>query len=113
MFDAHLNRQVRLSYFARGPGWAFAVPEGDLDALEEVMRACSEFWNGAGSLLVPVSRDGRVWPNLERSWRSRRSTSVGCTLRFRNGLGPPLHLVFPERACSGRTSIARSDPRSI
>jgi hypothetical protein len=60
VFDEHLNRQHRLTYFVRGPEWAFAIPQGDLGALEEVMRRCSTFWNGVGSLLAPVSRDGRT-----------------------------------------------------
>ncbi len=60
VFDEHLSRQHRLSYVVRGPEWAFAIPQGDLAALELVMRRCSTFWNGAGSLLVPVSRDGRM-----------------------------------------------------
>lgn len=60
MFDSHLSRLHRLRYFVRGPEWAFAIPEGDLAALEDVMRRCSGFWNGAGSLLIPVRRDGRL-----------------------------------------------------
>jgi hypothetical protein len=60
IFDEHLNRQHRLTYFVRGPEWAFAVPQGDLGALEDVMRRCSSFWNGAGSVLVPVRADGRI-----------------------------------------------------
>jgi hypothetical protein len=31
-----------------------------LAALEDVMRRCSGFWNGVGSLLVPVRADGRL-----------------------------------------------------
>lgn len=62
MFDEHFNRQHRLTYFVRGPEWAFAIPQGDLDALEEVMRRCSTFWNGVGSLIVPVREDGRIPP---------------------------------------------------
>src|SRR4051812_48560642 len=60
MNDAHLNRQHRLLYSLRGPEWAFAIPQGDLEALEEVMRLCSEFWNGQGSLLIPVTKAGRI-----------------------------------------------------
>lgn len=59
MFDEHLTRQHRLSYSVRGPEWAFAIPDGDTDVLEEVMRRCATFWNGAGSLLIPVRPDGR------------------------------------------------------
>lgn len=65
MFDSHLNTQHRLDYMARGPEWAFAVPAGDLDALEEVMALCSGFWNGTGSLMVPVSKSGRFDSNLD------------------------------------------------
>ena len=60
MFDEHLNRQHRLSYIARGPEWAFAIPQGDLETLESVMRRCSTFWNGVGTVLVPVRADGRI-----------------------------------------------------
>lgn len=60
MFDEHLTRQHRLNYFVRGPEWAFALPQGDLAALEDIMRRCSGFWNGVGSLLVPVWADGRL-----------------------------------------------------
>ncbi|MGI8863656.1 MAG: hypothetical protein ACR2JH_04525 [Solirubrobacteraceae bacterium] len=65
MFDEHLDRQHRLTYFARGPEWAFAIPQGDLDALEDVMRRCSTFWNGVGSLLMPVRADGRIPPTIK------------------------------------------------
>lgn len=50
----------RLQYSVRGPEWAFAVPQGDLDALVEVMSLCCGFWNGVNSLIVPVSKNGRV-----------------------------------------------------
>jgi hypothetical protein len=60
VFDEHLNRQHRLTYFVRGPEWAFAIPQGDLVALEDVMRRCASFWNGVGSALIPVTSNGRV-----------------------------------------------------
>jgi hypothetical protein len=62
MNDGHLNRQHRLQYVVRGPEWAFAIPQGDMDALEDVMRRCSTFWNGAGSLIIPVTSNGRIDP---------------------------------------------------
>ena len=65
VFDGHLNRQERLGYFIRGPEWAFAVPWGDREALDDVFIRCAAFWNGAGSLVVPVAADGRIWPQLE------------------------------------------------
>jgi hypothetical protein len=58
-------RVHRASYTVRGPEWAFALPQGDLAALEEVMAICSEFWNGVGSLIVPVRADGRIYPRLD------------------------------------------------
>jgi hypothetical protein len=64
MFDSDLNGQHRLNYLARGPEFAFAIPAGDLDVLEEVMGLCSGFWNGAGSLIVPVTKAGRLDPHL-------------------------------------------------
>jgi len=63
VFDEHLNCQHRLRYLARGPEWAFAIPQGDLEVLEEVMGICSGFRNGVGSLLAPVRADGRM-PDL-------------------------------------------------
>jgi hypothetical protein len=66
MFDSHLNGQHRLNYLARGPEFAFAIPAGDLDALEEVMGLCSGFWNGPGSLIVPVTRTGGLDGYLSR-----------------------------------------------
>ncbi len=71
MFDEHLNRQHRLTYFVRGPEWAFAIPQGDLDALETVMQGCSTFWYGAGSLLVPVRADGRIPSTIKLLLRTR------------------------------------------
>jgi hypothetical protein len=65
VFDAHLNRQHRLTYFIRGPEWAFAIPQGDVAVLEDVMRRCATFWNGAGSLLIPVRADGRMPRSLD------------------------------------------------
>lgn len=50
----------RLEYSVRGPEWAIAVRQGDIDALDDVMRRCSLFWNGAGTLIVPISADGRI-----------------------------------------------------
>lgn len=50
MFEEHLNRQHRARYFVRGPEWAFALPQGDLDVLEDVMRRCSASGTERGSL---------------------------------------------------------------
>lgn len=58
--DDSLTRHHRLRYSVRGPEWAFLVPSGNLDALEDTMRRCSAFWNGAGSLIVPVDARGRI-----------------------------------------------------
>jgi hypothetical protein len=80
VFDSHLNGQHRLNYLARGPEWAFAIPAGDFDALEEVMGLCSGFWNGAGSLIVTVTKAGRLDPYISHFLEIRPSTAVGCTL---------------------------------
>jgi hypothetical protein len=69
--EPHLNGQHWLSYTVRGPEWAFAVPQGDLEALEDIMRRCSTFWNGAGSLIIPVRRDGRIPEAIDWFLRSR------------------------------------------
>lgn len=58
MVEEPLNGHRRLRYSVRGPEWAFVIPYGDLTALEEVMRRCSTFWNGAGSLILPIKRSG-------------------------------------------------------
>jgi hypothetical protein len=71
VFDEHLNRQHRLAYFARGPEWAFVIPQGDMEALEDVMRRCSQFWNGVGSLLIPATADGRIPSWVEKLLRVR------------------------------------------
>ncbi|HEY0318854.1 MAG TPA: hypothetical protein VGC49_11250 [Solirubrobacterales bacterium] len=56
----------RLTYTLRGPEWGFAVPQGNLAALEEVIRLCSSFWNGLGSLIIPVRSDGTLDQSLDR-----------------------------------------------
>ncbi|MBA2517313.1 MAG: hypothetical protein H0V22_08380 [Solirubrobacterales bacterium] len=62
MPDTALNRQHRLAYIARGPEWAFALPSGDLPALDDVVCRCSTFWNGANSLFLEVDEDNAVSP---------------------------------------------------
>lgn len=66
----------RLTYTLRGPEWAFAIPQGDLAALEEVIRLCSSFWNGLGSLIVPVRSDGTLYPFLDRLLEVRQVDQV-------------------------------------
>jgi hypothetical protein len=58
VFEEALNAHRRLRYSVRGPEWAFVIPHGDMDALEDVMQRCSGFWNGAGSLIIPIRRSG-------------------------------------------------------
>lgn len=65
MDDNLESQQVSIACWWRGPEWAFALPQGDLRALEEVIERCSYFWNGANSLLIPVRADGRVPEYLE------------------------------------------------
>ena len=65
MGDRPENQQVSVTFWWRGPEWAFALPQGDLHALEQVIAGCSHFWNGANSLLIPVRADGRVPRYLE------------------------------------------------
>lgn len=55
----------RISYSIRGPEWGFAIRQGDLEGLREVMALCSEYWNGIGALIVPVRADGRIPPYLD------------------------------------------------
>ncbi len=60
MFDAPASQQAGLTFFYRGPEWAIAVRQGDMQALAWAMERCSQFWNGAGTLIVPVRSDGRI-----------------------------------------------------
>jgi ribosomal protein S27E len=85
MFDEHMNRQHRLAYFVRGPEWAFAIPQGDLLALDDVTRRCSTFWNGVGSLLVPVREDGQISRWVEKLLRIRPVDACFLHERLSNG----------------------------
>lgn len=62
MFESPASHQVGLSFYYRGPEWAIAVRQGDMDALTWALERCSRFWNGANTLIVPVRSDGRTWP---------------------------------------------------
>ncbi len=33
-----------------------------MNALEWALKRCSQFWNGASTLIIPVRSDGRTWP---------------------------------------------------
>lgn len=72
MTEPHFDRQHRLEYCARGPEWAFAIAQGDIAALEDVMGRCATFWNGVNSLIVPVRRDGRIASDIPE-YLSRRA----------------------------------------
>lgn len=65
MFEQPEIQQVPVSVWFRGPELAFAIPEGDHDALDQVLQNC-RFWNGGNALLIPVRRDGRTWPVVEQ-----------------------------------------------
>lgn len=54
--------QHRLRYALRGGEFAFAIANGDVDAVEEIAAQCCDFWNGANSLLIAVDEDGTVAP---------------------------------------------------
>jgi DNA-binding MarR family transcriptional regulator len=60
MLDPPAAYQSTLSIWYRGPEWAFAIREGDLDALAWVLERVN-FWNGGNSLIIPVRSDGRTW----------------------------------------------------
>jgi hypothetical protein len=76
MFEQAPVQVSRLSYSIRGPEWGFAVPQGDLDALEDVIRICSSFWNGIGSLIIPTRSDGRIYHSLDRALEVREVDQV-------------------------------------
>jgi len=56
---------TRIGYTVRGPEWGIAIPQGDLVALEDAMRRASTYWNGIGSLIIGVRRDGCLDPSIE------------------------------------------------
>lgn len=58
------TRLADLTFFYRGPEYAIAVPEGDRKALAWAMGQCSQFWNGASTLIVPVRTNGRTWMSV-------------------------------------------------
>jgi hypothetical protein len=62
MFEPPATYQVGLTFYYRGPEWAIAVRQGDMKALEWALERCSQFWNGASTLIIPVRSDGRTWP---------------------------------------------------
>ncbi len=106
MFDEHLNRQHRLSYVARGPEWAFAIPQGDLDALEWVMRRCSTFWNGVGTVLVPVGADGRIPASVKRFLQIRPVDACYTHERLGGDRPPRPFSDSPGQSRCGRGSTA-------
>jgi hypothetical protein len=66
VFSTPETYQAGITLWRRGPEWAFAVPIGNIAALEEVAALCCRFWNGANSLIIPVASDGRTWPAIEQ-----------------------------------------------
>jgi hypothetical protein len=52
--------QHRLQFAVRGGEYAFAIREGDLAALDQIVTICGQVWNGANSLIVPVSEDAEL-----------------------------------------------------
>jgi hypothetical protein len=58
--------QHRILHAFRGAEYAFAIPDGDLDVLAEVIGWCCDIWNGANSLLIPVTADGSYPPYVEQ-----------------------------------------------
>jgi hypothetical protein len=65
------REQQRLRGVLRGPEYEFA-PHGDLSALEEVVELCCDIWNGAGSLILPIPRSGRVTGGHEQYLETRQ-----------------------------------------
>jgi hypothetical protein len=62
---AGMPQQHRLQFALRGPEWAFAIPDGDMAALEEVAAVCCSFWNGANSLLIPIGEKDAIPTDLD------------------------------------------------
>jgi hypothetical protein len=82
--------QHRLRYALRGGELAFAIPEGDLDAVAELADSCCDFWNGANSVLVAVAEDGTIAPT-ERLFEVREPEQI--YLHARLGAGARAALV--------------------
>lgn len=63
MLEPPVSYQAPVSLWYRGPEFAFAVPEGDLEALIWVLKRLN-YWNGANCLIIPIRKDGRTWPGI-------------------------------------------------
>ena len=66
MFDDHLDRLARSTFYAHGPERAYVIPNGNFDAFEECVGFASEVWNGAGGIILIATEDGIVLPCCER-----------------------------------------------
>lgn len=66
MFDDHLNRLARSTFYARGTERAYVIPDGNFDAFEECVGFASDVWNGAGAIILIAREDGTVLPGCER-----------------------------------------------
>ena len=66
MFDDHLDRLARSTFYAHGPERAYVIPNGDFDAFEECVGFASEVWNGAGGIVLIATEDGTLLPSCER-----------------------------------------------
>lgn len=82
---------TRIGYTVRGPEWGVAIPQGDHAALEDAMRRASTYWNGIGSLIIGVRRDGRLDPSIEEMLEIRGVEQVllhdGLGERARQAIG--------------------------
>jgi hypothetical protein len=66
LFDDHLDRLVRSTFYAHGPERAYVIPNGNLDAFEECVGFACEVWNGAGGIILIATEDGTLLPSCER-----------------------------------------------
>lgn len=62
VFDDHLNRRVRSTFYAHGPERAYVIPDGNYDAFEECVGFASEVWNGAGAIILVASETAPCCP---------------------------------------------------
>lgn len=95
LFDTHLDGQHRFGYLVRGPEWAFILPRGDLEALDDALRKCATLWNGAGTLLLSVDRETGVtaWDEL---LETRPVDDVWLHPALDHDLGAVARSRFPE-----------------
>ncbi len=92
-----VSSQHRLQFAMRGGEYAFAIPAGDLAALDEVVPICCQVWNGANSLIVPVTEDAELPVSVEHATTTRDVERVFVHKAVGDGGRARLAARFPGR----------------